>query len=383
MGRRQRIVLVFGTRPEAIKMAPVYQALRARPGEFEALCCVTAQHRDMLDQVLGTFDIVPDIDLDLMRSGQDLTDVNAHVLLALRPVLADMRPDLMLVHGDTTTSMASALAGFYAGITVGHVEAGLRSADLSAPFPEEFNRRVISMVARYHFAPTAANRANLIAEGCDSAAVTVTGNTVVDAMTDMLARIDASPAARREVEACLDLHLGFNWREVRFVLVTCHRRETFSTGGLHRIFSALRKLAAAYPHTHFVYPLHANPAVRETAGTSLAGLDNFHLIDPLPYGVFLYALRFCHSALTDSGGLQEEGPVLRKPVLVMRDVTERPEAVEAGGVRLVGTDPAAIVSAMSDLLDDAEAHAAMSAAANPYGDGTAANRIADFLAARG
>lgn len=376
-------MLAFGTRPEAIKMAPVYLALRAQKSAFETLCCVTAQHRGMLDQMLRTFEIVPEIDLDLMRSGQDLTDVNAGVLLAMRPVLADLRPDLILVHGDTTTTMASALAAFYAGIPVGHVEAGLRSADMTAPFPEELNRRVTSMVARYHFAPTETNRDNLLAEGCDPGAVIVTGNTVVDAMTRILARIDSKPSLRRAVEVRLNENLAFDWRKARFVLVTCHRRETISSGGMQRICSALRALAGSFPETHFVYPLHANPVIRETVGRELAGFDNVHLVEPLPYDVFLYVLRSCHCALTDSGGLQEEGPVLHKPVLVMRNVTERPEAVAAGGVRLVGTEPAGVIAAMSALLNDARTYSAMSAAVNPYGDGSAAQRIAAFLATQG
>lgn len=377
---KQKVMLAFGTRPEAIKMAPVYLALRARPEAFETLCCVTAQHRGMLDQVLQTFEIVPDIDLDLMRGGQDLTDVNAAVLLAMRPVLAELRPDLILVHGDTTTTMASALAGFYAGIPVAHVEAGLRSADITAPFPEELNRRVTSIAARYHFAPTATNRNNLVAEGCDPAAVIVTGNTVVDAMTQILAHIDSTPSLRRDVEARLDGDFAFDWRKASFVMVTCHRRETVSSDGLQRICAALRELSGAFPDTHFVYPLHANPAARGAASAALAALANVHLIEPLPYDAFLYLLRRCHSVLTDSGGLQEEGPVLHKPVLVMRDVTERPEAVAAGGVRLVGTETPGIVSAVSTLLNDAQAYTAMAAAENPYGDGTAAQRIADFLA---
>ena len=378
MRARKRIMLAFGTRPEAIKMAPVHRALRARPDAFEALCCVTAQHRRMLDQVLQTFDMVPDVDLDLMRSGQDITDVNVGVLSGMRTVLREARPDLVLVHGDTTTSMGCALAAFYAGIAVGHVEAGLRSGDLRAPFPEELNRRVTTIVAKYHFAPTETNRANLLADGCDPAAVVVTGNTVVDALTHVLARIDDSPSICRSIEDCLETALGFDWRTSRYVLVTCHRRETFAAG-LHEICSALEDLAQAFSDTHFVYPLHLNPAVREPVSTRLTGLPNVHLIEPLPYDAFVYALRNCYCVLTDSGGLQEEGPCLKKPVLVMRNVTERPEAVAAGAVKLLGTGRDGIVSAMSALLTERRAYERMAEATNPFGDGTAGERIADFL----
>lgn len=378
MPDRKKIMVVFGTRPEAIKMAPVHAALRALPDAFETLCCVTAQHREMLDQVLQTFGIVPDIDLDLMRAGQDLTDVNATVLAAMRAVLRERKPDLVLVHGDTTTSMASALAAFYAGIPVGHVEAGLRSGVISAPFPEELNRRITSMVARYHFAPTEENRANLLAEGCDPAAVVVTGNTVVDALQAVLARIDDSPSHRDRVERSIDSLLGFAWREKRLVMVTCHRRETLGNG-LNDVCAALVELARAFPQTRFVLPVHRNPAVAEPVRARLGNTANIHAIAALPYDSFLHLLRHCHCALTDSGGLQEEAPVLGKPVLVMRAVTERPEAVAAGGVRLVGVNRAAIVAEMSKVLTDARFHARMAEAANPFGDGTAGEKIAAFL----
>lgn len=378
MPDRKKIMLVFGTRPEAIKMAPVHAALRALPDAFETLCCVTAQHREMLDQVLQTFGIVPDIDLDLMRAGQDLTDVNATVLAAMRAVLRERRPDLILVHGDTTTSMGSALAAFYAGIPVGHVEAGLRSGVISAPFPEELNRRITSMVARYHFAPTEENRANLLAEGCDPAAVVVTGNTVVDALQAVLARIDDSPSHRDRVERSIDSLLGFAWREKRLVMVTCHRRETLQNG-LDDVCAALVELARAFPQTRFVLPVHRNPAVAEPVRERLSNTANIHAIAALPYDSFLHLLRHCHCALTDSGGLQEEAPILGKPVLVMRAVTERPEAVAAGGVRLAGVKRAGIVAEMSKVLTDARFHARMTEAANPFGDGTAGEKIAAFL----
>lgn len=378
MPDRKKVMLVFGTRPEAIKMAPVYAALRARPDDFETLCCVTGQHREMLDQVLETFEIHPDIDLDLMKPGQDLTDVSTAVLAAMRPVLREQRPDLVLVHGDTTTCMASALAAFYARIPVGHVEAGLRSRKISAPFPEELNRRITGLVATYHFAPTEENRANLLAEGCDPAAVVVSGNTVVDAMKAIVARIDGDRLLRAGIEDELDASLGFAWRERRMVMATCHRRETLAAG-LDEICAALSGLAAAFPETEIVFPLHSNPALAEPVRARLAGRANIHLIAPLPYGPFIQLLRHCHCVLTDSGGLQEEAPILGKPVLVMRAVTERPEAVAAGGVLLVGVSRAGIVAGMSEVLTDERVHARMAGAANPFGDGAAGEKIAAFL----
>lgn len=378
MGRKKRIMLVFGTRPEAIKMAPVYRALRARQDVFDTLCCVTAQHRQMLDQALRSFAIVPDIDLDLMRHDQGLADVKAAAILAMTKVLHDERPDLLLVHGDTTTSMASATAAFYAGIPVGHVEAGLRSRDLQAPFPEEFNRRVTSMIARYHFAPTELNKANLIEEGCDPGAIFVTGNTVIDALRYMGERHDAEVSLRREVADRLDMALRFDWRTERYVIVTCHRRENFSQG-LQRISEAVRRLAAAFPAVHFVCPAHPNPAVRGPVLQLLDGLANVHVIKPLPYEAFLHLMRSCHSVVTDSGGLQEEAPAMGKPVLVMREVTERPEAIAAGGVKLVGSDTADIVMGVSALLTDGQLYRSMASAPNPYGDGTASEQIADVL----
>lgn len=373
-----KIMLVFGTRPEAIKMAPVHAALRRLPDPFETVCCVTAQHREMLDQVLDTFGIVPDLDLDLMRDRQDLTDITSAVLVAMRRVLREVRPALVLVHGDTTTSMASALAAFYEGVRVGHVEAGLRSHAITTPFPEELNRRVTGLVASYHFAPTPQNKVNLIAEGCDPAGVVVTGNTVVDALQDMTARIARDRRLRARIEDGLDLDLIFAWREQRFVVVTCHRRETVPSG-LNNVCAALSDLAAAFPDTHFVVPLHRNPNVAEPLRRQLAARDNIHLVAPLPYDAFVHLLRHCHCVLTDSGGLQEEGPALGKPVLVMREVTERPEAMAVGAVRLIGTEPAEIVAAVSRLLTDADVHDRMARAPNPFGDGTAGPKIAAFL----
>ena len=375
---RKRILLGFGTRPEAIKMAPVYWALRAAPDSFDVSCCVTAQHREMLDQALRSFGIVPDFDLDLMRGGQNLTDVHAGVLAAVRAVLAEAKPDVVLVHGDTTTTMATALAAFYAGIAVGHVEAGLRSGSLDAPFPEELNRRVTDMVARYHFAPTNESAANLLREGVEPASVIVTGNTVVDALRFVLARSETDPELRRAIGSRLDASLGFDWRADRFVLVTCHRREN-AAGHIEAICAALDRLADAHPDVHFLLPVHPNPAVRRQIEARLTGRRTIHLVEPLRYEDFLFALRRCHCVLTDSGGLQEEGPCLDKPVLVMRETTERPEAVQSGGVRLVGTDPARIVAGVSELLTDDIALGLMAKAENPFGDGAAAERIAGFL----
>lgn len=376
--QKQRIMLVFGTRPEAIKMAPVYRALLADPDVFEPLCCVTAQHRQMLDETLSIFGIDPEIDLDLMRTGQELADLSAAVLTAMQPALRSAKPDLVLVHGDTTTCMASALAAFYAGIPVGHVEAGLRSADLRSPFPEEFNRRLVGMVARFHFAPTAEAQSNLLREACHPSSIAVTGNTVVDALNSVLAEIDRDDRRRLLIEGALDRELAFDWRCDRYVLVTCHRRETF-VRGLDDLCGALVELSGAFPGLHFVFPVHPNPMVRQPVEELLAGHRAIHLIRPLPYDAFLTVLRHCHFALTDSGGLQEEAPSLGKPVLVLRDITERPEAVAAGVAQLVGAGRAGIVAGAMRLLSDEPAYARMIAARNPYGDGRAAQRIVDFL----
>lgn len=375
---KKKVMLAFGTRPEAIKMAPVYRELQARGEVFAPICCVTAQHRQMLDQVLDTFRIKPEIDLNLMRAGQDLTDITAAVLGAMRGVLSAQRPDVVLVHGDTTTTMATAMAAFYAEIPVGHVEAGLRTFDLRAPFPEEFNRRLAGMLARYHFAPTETSKANLLRENCDPASILVTGNTVIDALQFILQRITDEPALRGRLDRELDTAMGFDWRRDRFVLITGHRRENFG-GGFEQICAALQQLSETFPGAHFVYPVHLNPNVRGPVNRLLADRSNVHLIEPLTYEPFLYALKHCHLVLTDSGGIQEEAPSLGKPVLVMRDVTERPEAVDAGTVRLVGANRENIVDGVARLLDDCDLHARMSAAHNPYGDGHAAERIADFL----
>lgn len=372
---KKKILLAFGTRPEAIKMGPVYLALMAQPDLFETICCVTAQHREMLDEVLEIFGIVPDFDLDLMQPGQGLEDLHARVLLAVRDVLAQAKPDMVLVHGDTTTTAATAQAAFFAGIPVAHVEAGLRSGDLAAPFPEEMNRRYTDMVATVHFAPTADNRARLLAEGHDPAAVVVTGNTVVDAVHLVSRSASASP----EIEARLSAAIPFDWRTEPFVVVTCHRRENHGEA-IDAICAAIGRLSEAYPGIRFLFAVHPNPAISRAVSKQLAGRDRIALVDPLTYDLFLHLLRHCRLILTDSGGLQEEGLALGKPVLVMRDVTERPEGIAAGGVRLVGTRQETIVSEVSALLLDPARMTEMSAAENPYGDGRAAARIVEFLA---
>ena len=375
---KKKVMLVFGTRPEAIKMAPLCHALRAEKDTFETLVCVTAQHRQMLDQVLKVFEITPDIDLNLMKPGQDLFDVTASVLLGMRDVLREHKPDLLLVHGDTTTTLATAMAGFYAGVPVGHVEAGLRTHDLYAPFPEEFNRQVASKLTRWHFAPTTTSQNNLLAEQVKEDQITVTGNTVIDALFWVLDRIENDPVRRQLIAGFLNQQLPFDWQTERFVLITGHRRENFGDGFL-QICHALRDLASSYPAVRFVYPVHLNPNVQKPVHEILEGLSNVHLVDPLDYEPFVYLLKNAYLVITDSGGIQEEAPSLGKPVLVMRDVTERPEAVDAGTVRLVGAHRDSIVKSIAELLDNEEIYAAMSRAHNPYGDGKACERIISIL----
>lgn len=378
MHKKKKIMLVFGTRPEAIKMAPLYHALKALPDEFDTQLCVTAQHRQMLDQVLKVFEITPDIDLNLMKPGQDLFDVTASVLTGMRDVLRTHKPDALLVHGDTSTTLAAAMAGFYLGVPVGHVEAGLRTHDLQAPFPEEFNRQVASKLTKWHFAPTAFSRQNLIDERVSDAAICVTGNTVIDALFWMLGRIESDAQRRSALEVFLTKQLNFDWQNQRFVLMTGHRRENFGDGFL-QICHALKQLAARYPTVQFVYPVHLNPNVQQPVNAILANLANVHLIAPLDYEPFVYLLKHSHIVLTDSGGIQEEAPSLGKPVLVMRDVTERPEAIQAGTVRLVGADRGRIVANVAELLDNETSYLAMSKAHNPYGDGKACARIISIL----
>lgn len=371
-GRPLDVLLVFGTRPEAIKMAPVHRALAQDP-RFRVRVCVTAQHREMLDQVLELFGIEPEYDLDLMRPGQDLSAITGSVLEGLKGVLGEAAPDYVLVHGDTTTTMAASLAAYYARVPVGHVEAGLRTGDIYSPWPEEMNRRLTGSIATLHFAPTEAARANLLREGVDDARIAVTGNTVIDALLTMVERARAGGEGEfSERFEGIDL-------DRRLVLVTGHRRENFG-GGFERICQALAELSRT-PDVEIVYPVHLNPNVQEPVHRILGSLPNVHLIAPQEYLPFLFLMDRAHLIITDSGGIQEEAPSLGKPVLVMRDTTERPEAVEAGTVRLVGTDAKVIVDAARTLLEDEDEYRSMSFAHNPYGDGAASQRIADALAA--
>lgn len=368
-----KVLTVFGTRPEAIKMAPLVTRL-AEDQRFEAAVCVTAQHRQMLDQVLELFGIEPEYDLDLMRPGQSLTDVTAGILSAMTPVLEAFGPDVVLVHGDTATTFAATLAAYYQKIPVGHVEAGLRTGNLYSPWPEEANRKLTGALAAYHFAPTAGARANLMNEGVTPESIVVTGNTVIDALLAVVARIENAP----ELEARIAGRLPFLDHERRLVLVTGHRRESFGTG-FERICQALREIATAHPDVQIIYPVHLNPNVIEPVNRLLGDIENVQLIEPLDYLPFVYLMKQSHLILTDSGGIQEEAPSLGKPVLVMRETTERPEAVQAGTVRLVGTDIGKITAAAHELLSDSSAYRAMSRAHNPYGDGKACGRISDFL----
>jgi UDP-N-acetylglucosamine 2-epimerase (non-hydrolysing) len=367
-----RILTVFGTRPEAIKMASVLRRLADAPG-IDSRVCVTAQHRQMLDQVLDLFDIVPDWDLDLMHAGQGLTYITTAVLEGLSAILRDVRPDRILVQGDTTTTMVASLAAFYEKIPVGHVEAGLRTGNMFSPWPEEMNRKLTSVIADLHFAPTERSRQNLLREGVDPARISVTGNTVIDALFDALAILDANPARVTALEAELPRVAP----EKRLILVTGHRRENFE-GGLERVARALLRLATR-GDVEIVFPVHLNPNVQEIVHAVLSGHEAIHLIKPLDYLPFVHMMRKASLIITDSGGVQEEAPSLGTPVLVTRDTTERPEAVEAGTVELVGTDADLLVARTSRLLDDEAAYAAMCRAHNPYGDGRAADRIVKVL----
>ncbi len=374
----KKIMLVLGTRPEAIKMAPLYHELKLHPDLFETQVCITAQHRQMLDQALKVFNVKVDVDLDLMKEGQDLFDITSSVLLGMREVLKSHQPDVLLVHGDTTTTLAAAIAGFYAGIPIGHIEAGLRTHDLYAPFPEEFNRQVVTKITNLHFAPTAFSRQNLLNDGVPETQITVTGNTVIDALFWVINRIDSDALRLRDVCKFLNERLSFSWQQDRFILITGHRRENFGDGFM-QICEALKELAVSYPDIHFVYPAHLNPNVQVPVNSILMGLPNIHLIGPLSYEPFVYLLKHCYFVLTDSGGIQEEAPSLGRPVLVMRDVTERPEAVEVGAVRLVGANRERIVSNVSELIENEASYKKMSHVRNPYGDGKACARIIDVL----
>jgi len=385
----KKILLVFGTRPEAIKMAPLVKMLQQNPEEFKTVVCVTGQHREMLDQVLSIFEIIPDYDLAIMKPGQDLYDITSKVLLGMREVLKEVQPDLVLVHGDTTTSTATALACFYQQIPVGHVEAGLRTHNIFSPWPEELNRQITSRIAALNFPPTQTSRGNLLAEGIDSDKIIVTGNTVIDALQLVIRKIKSKPEVQAEIFSTLATQgiqnqLIDSWSlSSRLVLITGHRRENFGEGFLN-ICQAIKELAIQYPEADFVYPVHLNPNVKQPVleilgnnGNSI--LPNIHLIAPLDYLPFVYLMSKCYLVLTDSGGIQEEAPGLGKPVLVMRDTTERPEAVDTGTVLLIGTNKDRILKAVTHLFNDQEHYISMSRAINPYGDGHACERIVEVL----
>ena len=379
----KRIMLVFGTRPEAIKMCPLVKEFQKRADEFETIVCVTGQHREMLDQVLKIFEVTPDIDLNIMKQGQDLTDVTVRILNGMRDVFKECRPDVVLVHGDTTTSTAAALAAFYAQIPVGHVEAGLRTHDIYSPWPEEMNRQVTGRIATYNFSPTPLSEKNLIEEKA-MGKIYVTGNTVIDALHYVVNKLKNDETIAKEQDAVL-LNAGYDVTRLaggkKLVLITGHRRENFGDGFI-RMVTAMKDLSEKYPDVDFVYPMHLNPNVRksihEVFGEDLTR-PNFFFIEPLQYIEFVHLMSKATIVLTDSGGIQEEAPGLGKPVLVMRDTTERPEALESGTVHLVGTDYDKIVNEVSILLEDTEAYAKMSQAVNPYGDGLACGRIADVF----
>lgn len=370
---KQKVLLVFGTRPEAIKMAPLVKALKTDE-YFDARVCVTAQHRQMLDQVLDLFEIKPEFDLNLMKPNQDLTDITSGVLQGLKSVFAQWKPDVVLVHGDTSTTLAASLAAFYQRIAVGHVEAGLRTGNLYSPWPEEANRKLTSVLARWHFSPTTVSKENLLRENVTESDIYVTGNTVIDALLQVRQKIQEN----RMLQQSFEKQFAFLGVSKRLILVTGHRRENFG-GGFERICEALARLAKAFPDVNVVYPVHLNPNVQEPVNRLLAGIPNVHLIEPLDYLPFVYLMDRSAIILTDSGGIQEEAPSLGKPVLVLRDTTERPEAVAAGTVRLTGTDVDRIVSEASLLLNDTAAYEAMAFAHNPYGDGLACARIIDVL----
>ena len=381
----KKILLVFGTRPEAIKMAPLVKEFQKYPDKFKTIVCVTGQHREMLDQVLRIFEISPDYDLNIMKQGQDLYDVTSRVLLGMRDVLQEVQPDIVLVHGDTTTSTAAALAAFYQQIPVGHVEAGLRTHNIYSPWPEEMNRQLTGRIATYHFAPTPLSKQNLLAENVKPEQIAVTGNTVIDALYMVVDKIKSNKELDKELEEIL-LHSGYDVNRLsdgkKLVLITGHRRENFGDGFIS-MCKAIQTLTQKYPDVDFVYPMHLNPNVRkpihEVFGEDLSHLGNMFFIEPLEYLSFVYLMEKSTIVLTDSGGIQEEAPGLGKPVLVMRDTTERPEALEAGTVKLVGTDFDKIVNEVSALLENRECYERMSKAVNPYGDGKACERIVEYL----
>lgn len=377
----KKIMLVFGTRPEAIKMAPLVKEFQKHSAKFQTIVCVTGQHRQMLDQVLKLFEIIPDYDLNVMKQGQDLYDVTARVLIGMRDVLKEVCPDVVLVHGDTTTSTTAALAAFYQQIPVGHVEAGLRTYNIYSPWPEEMNRQITGRIATYNFAPTLLSKSNLLKEAINPDSIVVTGNTVIDALHQVVNKIKSDFSLDEELERVL-MQSGYDTKRLkdnkRLILITGHRRENFGEGFI-QMCTAIKDLTLKYPDVDFVYPMHLNPNVRnsihEVFGEDLSNLENMFFIEPLEYLSFIYLMEKSTIVLTDSGGIQEEAPGLGKPVLVMRDTTERPEALEAGTVKLVGTDYNKIINEVSLLLDDEKVYKEMSMAVNPYGDGLACGRI--------
>jgi UDP-N-acetylglucosamine 2-epimerase (non-hydrolysing) len=369
-----KVLTVFGTRPEAIKMAPLVHAL-ANDERFDAKVCVTAQHREMLDQVLELFKVTPDYDLNLMKAGQTLPEVTSRILLELTPVLKEFKPDVVLVHGDTATTFAASLAAYYEQIAVGHVEAGLRTGNIYSPWPEEANRKLTGALAKFHFAPTETSKQNLLSESYCEESVFITGNTVIDALLMIKSQIEENT----DLSSTLAAQFPFLDESKKLVLVTGHRRESFG-GGFERICEALAQTAKKHPEVQILYPVHLNPNVQEPVNRILADVDNVHLIEPQQYLPFVYLMNRANIILTDSGGIQEEAPSLGKPVLVMRDTTERPEAVEADTVKLVGTSVELITSSLTELLTDQASYAEMSRAHNPYGDGNACSRICDILA---
>ena len=380
----KKILLIFGTRPEAIKMAPLVGKLRIENGEWKIGVCVTAQHREMLDQVLELFEIVPDYDLDIMKPGQDLYDITSNVLLGMKKVLEDFKPDIVLVHGDTTTTFATSLSAFYQKIKVGHVEAGLRTNNLYSPWPEEANRQITGVLANYHFAPTQTSKENLLKEGKEEKNIVVTGNTVIDALFLVLEKIEKDKNLQQKIIDNIETQIDnskFKIQNSKFILVTGHRRENFGEGFIN-ICEALKEIAIKNPDIFIIYPVHLNPNVQKPVFEILKDVKNILLIGPLEYESFVYLMSKSYFIITDSGGVQEEAPSLGKPVLVMRNTTERPEAVKAGTVKLVGADKEKIVRESGKLLKDKKEYNKMSKAHNPYGDGKACKRIIEFLKAR-
>ena len=374
----KKILMVFGTRPEAIKMAPLYNEIKKNSDSLDLTLCVTAQHREMLDQVLESFKISPDIDLNIMKKGQDLFDVTSKILLKIRDVIENIRPDLILVHGDTSTAFATSIAAFYSHTPIGHVEAGLRTRNIYSPFPEEFNRQIIGKISKLHFTPTQISKNNLLNEFVDDFKIHITGNTVIDSMFYMLNSIEKSKEKKDKITSILNKHIKFKWLDKKYILITGHRRENFGQGFLN-ICKSIKNLATKHPDIYFVYPVHLNPNVKKPVNEILINKKNVILIPPLEYEPFLYLLKNCYLVLTDSGGIQEEAPSLGKPVLVMRDETERPEAISAGTVKLVGSDEKTIVQTVNELIESTEKYNEMATASNPFGDGTASFKITSII----